>query len=501
MFKKNKKLVAIAVAILIVLIIGGFLAFGDANVNGHTAVVTRGDISQQVSVTGRLEPVDDVSLSFNRSGKVTEVRARVGDLVKSGQVVAVLDHRSALIELEEAKVAYQDLVNVDELDVIKAENTVKADEAALASSYDDARAALSAESKVLNDSVNSLDDLFSSDGYLTSVNFGAGAIAKTRRNAAESLFADFQRSLRSFSKIYDGGFISNDQAKIESALAELYQVSTLGARATKEAKDLVIYLKEREYGDEAEAEEAYEAVSDLALSVDDAVDQVFEARDAILQNKRSLAEAKLDLADVVNGPDSTDLRSSQLAIQQKEKEYSDYFITSPIAGVITKQEAEVGEQASAGEVVVAVISADRLQIEANVPEIDIGRVALGYPVDIVFDAFPDEHFTGQVVVVDPAQTVIDGVVNFKVTITLDRDSSVLRSGLTANITIKSNLVTDVVMVPRAALVEQDGAYFVTVVNGRQTEKRSVTVGALGQIGNVEIVNGLAPGEVVLLGEE
>lgn len=500
MLKKNKKFVWPTVTILAAILIGGslILAFGGNGAEGQTALVARGDIGQQVSVAGTLKPVEEVELSFNRSGKVVQVLADVGAKVEAGQTIVRLDNRDAAIELEEAKIAYEDLVKVDPLDATKARNEVQEFEADLASSYDAARAILSSEIKELNDAVNTLDDLFSSDGYLSSINFNAGSIPEERRDDAEKSFNKSKQAVKDFLKTYQSSFASSDPKIIQSTITELYQVATICSGAVKEAKDIVTYLKEQEYGDEEEVEEAYESVSDLAVLVSDSVDNIFTAKNDVLNNERLLSEAKLDLADLLDGPDATDLRSSRLAIQQKEKDYSDYFLTSPIGGVVVTQEAKVGEQVSSGSVIVSVISANNLEIEANVPEVDIARVAVGYDVDINFDAFPDEHFTGKVVMIDPAQTVIDGVVNFKVTISLDTPGEKLKSGLTANIEIKSVLAQNVLLVPRAALIDRAGNYFVNVISGRQIEERQVEIGAIGQIGNVEVVSGLTEGEMVLV---
>lgn len=500
MLKKNKKFVTISVAVMIAIIIGGFLLINRNGVDGQTAVVIRGDITQVVSVTGSLKPVDEVELSFNRSGKVAEVLVGVGDNVDIGQVVVRLDNRDAAIALEEAKVDYEDLVNINPLDITKAQNDVKEYEADLASSYDDARSTLSLEIKELNDVVNGLDDLFSQDGYLASNSYGMSGVAKDRRDLAEDRYYDAQKAVKDFLKIYQADFSSNDPSVVEAALTELYTVATICAEAAKQAKDITTYLKERDYGDPAGAEAAYETVSDLAVAANDSVDNVFMARDSIDNTKRLLSEADLDLADLVDGPDFTDIRASKLAIEQKEKDFSDYFLISPIAGVITRQDAKVGEQVSSGVSVVSVISADKLEIEANVPEVDIGRVAVGHDVSIIFDAFPEESFSGRVIMIDPAQTVIDGVVNFKVTIALDMLNDKLRSGLTANVEIKSVLAQDILLVPRAAVVDRDSAYFVSVVEGNRVVERQVKTGVFGQIGNVEVLQGLNEGEVVLIGQ-
>ena len=95
-------------------------------------------------------------------------------------------------------------------------------------------------------------------------------------------------------------------------------------------------------------------------------------------------------------------------------------IYSPINGTVTLQDAKLGEVAIINEALISVLSVGNWKIEAKVPEVSVGRVTVGNKVEINLDAFPDENFSGTVTYLEPAETVIDGVVYFKVTIILTK---------------------------------------------------------------------------------
>jgi HlyD family secretion protein len=178
-------------------------------------------------------------------------------------------------------------------------------------------------------------------------------------------------------------------------------------------------------------------------------------------------------------------------------------LRSPIAGVITKQDAKLGQivtvttSAVANSALISIISQNRLEIETNVPEVDIGRVSTDNPVAITFDALLGETFSGKVVKIDPAETVVEGVVNYKVTILFNDGDNRVKSGLTANLSIKTASKTDVLTLPQYAIVEKDAGTFVRVPVAGGFRDDAVTLGLRSADGTVEIITGVTEGETVV----
>ena len=80
--------VAIPAIIVIVLGVGGyFLFWRDSEPAREIAVAKRMDIRQEVSVTGRVEPIESVDLSFEKSGRVRRVLVGVGERVSPGMIL------------------------------------------------------------------------------------------------------------------------------------------------------------------------------------------------------------------------------------------------------------------------------------------------------------------------------------------------------------------------------------------------------------------------------
>ncbi|MEN9341911.1 MAG: hypothetical protein RIQ54_167, partial [Candidatus Parcubacteria bacterium] len=174
------------------------------------------------------------------------------------------------------------------------------------------------------------------------------------------------------------------------------------------------------------------------------------------------------------------------------------YIRSPINGIVTKQDAKLGEIATAGNALISVISSSNLQIESNVPEVDIGKLAIGNSVSITLDAFPGETFSGHVVAIDPAETIVDGVVNYKITVSFDELHEKIKSGLTANLRIVAQKKEGVLVLPQYAILENDNGSFVRIYDEarRVTTDVPVFLGIRSSNGTVEIISGASEGQQV-----
>jgi len=139
-----------------------------------------------------------------------------------------------------------------------------------------------------------------------------------------------------------------------------------------------------------------------------------------------------------------------------------------------------------------------------VEESDMSGVAVGNRVEIVFEALPDDTFTGEVIRVDPALVTVDRTLAVQAWASVDLAShpANLLGGMNAEIEVISAESTDTLLVPVQALRELgEGQYAVFVMQpDGEMELRPVEVG-LQDFVNAEIVSGLEMGEIVSTGVE
>jgi len=130
-------------------------------------------------------------------------------------------------------------------------------------------------------------------------------------------------------------------------------------------------------------------------------------------------------------------------------------ITSPIDGVVTARNVDVGQTvaASFSAPTLFVIAADLsdMQVNASIDESDVGQVRAGQPVTFRVDAYPSETFEGRVRQVRLDPTTVQNVVTYSTIIDAPNPALLLKPGMTANVTIEVARRGDVVRVSNAAL--------------------------------------------------
>ena len=194
--------------------------------------------------------------------------------------------------------------------------------------------------------------------------------------------------------------------------------------------------------------------------------------------------------------------SASASLEYYRSQLEDYTLKAPTDGKITFVNYSVGEQTSSTKAVVSMLGENKFYIEVDIPESDIAKVKVGNQVAITLDAYSDDvKFEGQVILIYPAETVIQDVVYYKVKVELNESTYEIKSGMTANCDILTDHRENVLTMPARALQERNGRQFVRIlVNGKPAE-RDVTVGLRGDEGEIEVISGLNAGDKVIILEK
>jgi HlyD family secretion protein len=176
------------------------------------------------------------------------------------------------------------------------------------------------------------------------------------------------------------------------------------------------------------------------------------------------------------------------------------YIYAPISGTIIKRNSDPGEIAIYNSTILTVAEGE-MEIEADVPESDIIKVSLGQKADISFDAFPvDAIFEAEIIKIEPASTIIQEVVYYKVKLKLDNIDEKVKTGMSCDVDIKTAERKDVVAIPLRAVKTEGDKKYVEILKDEKnniTEKVYVATGLEGDDGIVEIKSGLNGGEKVI----
>lgn len=197
---------------------------------------------------------------------------------------------------------------------------------------------------------------------------------------------------------------------------------------------------------------------------------------------------------------AADLERATAALQSALVDRSFAVITAPISGIVASVATQEGETVAAGlsaPTFLTIVDLGRLQVNAFVDEVDIGKVKAGQLATFTVDAFPARDFSGRVAAIYPSATIQDNVVKYVVAVDIaDGYAGLLRPEMTASVRIRVDERT-VLAIPARAIRREDGASVAFVwANGRPVS-RAIRIGWRDGPW-AEIVQGLQEGERVLL---
>lgn len=502
----------IPLALALAALAGGALYFFNVRKSAVEFIpVARMSLSEEVSGSGAVQPTETVDLAFERSGKVSSVNAAVGQAVEKGQVLVTLDGSDLLAEKAQAEAAVAAAAaNLAQKKTGARPEEIAIDQAAI----DSAAAALSqAEANAVETAENSysasdsaihgtVDQFFSNPRSITpqllfsTSNPQNELDVEAGRVLIEQMFSKWEASNAALqtgsdlSAALEGS--GDDLSAVATFLDKVLLALETAASSNLPASSITLYQSE---------------VAQARASVQSAASSVIAAEAALKTAAGGLAEAKGKLA-LDKAPGTADeIAAAASAVEQADANVQNLqallaktVMRAPFSGTVTRADAKVGEIAVPGAPLVSLISNERFEVELYVPEVDVGRLAIGDSADVTLDAYGGaRHFSAAVVAIDPAETMRNGVPAYKTTLQFSQDDPLIKSGMTANVRITTGSASNVLAVPAQAIITRGDKKFVLVEEASTTRAalREVTLGVRGSNGFVEVTEGLSEGERIV----
>lgn len=487
---------------LVLVIAIAFYAFSGKNETSKISVVrvTVGDLSQTVKATGQVTSSTDLSLSFNKTGIVKSVKVAVGDKVKKGQILATLDQASEIAAITQAQGmlasakakmsrvkegATGEEVNLARVALTNAkrdyDNSKKSQEQAVKSAYE----------AMLNSTPEAIPSGSTSD-YLPAPTVSGSYTLNKEGDIILNVYNASNSAYMNMSGVATGS------VAVSTTIAQGLGNSGLSIKFPSSANFVgttwVIHLPNTKASNYAANKNAYDQALKTQESVLSSAQSLVDSRTAELALKQAQArQSDIDQAQA-------DIVSAEGGLQAAQARYEDTVIRAPEAGTITKVDVKYGEQSDVQKQAIVLQDIDNLYIEADINESNISTVALGQSVAVTFDAFGKEKkFNGTVAHIDPSSVTTDGVVNYKIKVSLQEKDGAIRPGMNSEITILALTKTNAISIPKAAVTTKDGVstvHFVSNVEEKTYTDRIVKTGILGDGNRIEITEGLASGDSV-----
>ena len=208
---------------------------------------------------------------------------------------------------------------------------------------------------------------------------------------------------------------------------------------------------------------------------------------------RQLADQKLISANDIDQI-KFDLENARAANRLANLELSYANVLAPISGVVAQRSIKPGNFVQINTPIFRIVDTSRLEATLNVPERELETLKPGLPVSLQVDALPGKTFSGTV---DRVAPVVDaGSGTFRV-ICAFQGGGLLQPGMFGRMQIDYDQRADALVVPRIALLDDEGDPAVFAIRGGKAVRVPVKLGYLDGAW-AEIRNGIKPGEQVVV---
>lgn len=218
------------------------------------------------------------------------------------------------------------------------------------------------------------------------------------------------------------------------------------------------------------------------------------ARMQQLWQQQLIARVELEQAQTEADRWTAEVDRLRADLQVVQSERRETRVRAPFTGVVSQREVDRGAYVTAGQELATLYQVNPLELEFYLPERHIGQVRRGQEVAVTVASHPDRRFRGQVNFVAPA--VREATRDFLVKAALPNADGALKPGSFATALVTVDVRAARPVVPEEALVATRLGYLVFTVQDGVARAREVRTG-LRQAGQVEIVEGLEPGDVVV----
>ena len=502
MKKRPKKIInkwTITIVVIILILVGYYLSHRNKAPSFESTTVVVGNVIEKVGVTGQVLPVDKADLSFEKSGVVKKLYVIVGDKVKRGDHLASLDNADDLAALQSQQAQLAELSR----GLRPAEYS--ADQAAVTL----------AKTNLTNARTTGVNAL--RDGYVkvqTAIVSGADAFFDNPQSSNPTInistySADFARNIGEerlvVTESLDGWQTiiasASSTSDIVSLIAEVQGYLGTIKSFMSDLSTTVNALNPSNSGISQSAIDTDIAIMNTAMANLTASITALSAANtsfAAAQSAYDQAVKQFELEQA--GSSAETIASGAAKVAQAQAVVDEDTLLSPIDGTVTSVNPKLGEFVAAGSATISIQSVGDYKVEAYVPEADIAKVAIGDLASSTLDAYGSNiDFPEIVTMIDPAETVLQGVPTYKVTLGFMMPDTRIRSGMTSNIEIYTHEVDGVVEIPYRAVMMNATSTSARVVNpdGQSWTAIPVTVGLKGSNGMIEIVGGLRPGSKVV----
>lgn len=533
--KKKTTTILLVVALFAFIVMGsiGFALFNTFQASAktkaeefkrNTSTVEVGDIRVEVIESGPLEAQKSVEVKSRVSGRVQQLLVDEGDLVTEGQLVAIIDPQETELQVKQNQAQLRGAqagVNRISVEIAQREVTARTNLARAQSRLRQVQLELREQPGLTNAGIRSAEAaLASAEQSLALLVRVTQPNTKTQiRASLDEAKANLTNSQIEFERrrsLLEKGYVSKrefEQAELNLELART-RIQTSEDRLQRLDREQDLERKQAE----ERVKQAKEELNRVRMnSIQDTV-----KREEYKRAQQDVADASAALKDVQaltasRAQQSATVEQLQSVLGDSMRQLGETEIRAPVTGIVTKRTVQLGELVaslssfSSGTPIITIEDRATMKVKLEINEIDVAKLKPGMSAEVKVDAFPDKSFQGRVTKIAPASAPAAGavganpVVKYTVEVTLNSGSPDLKSGMSAQCTMRVLDRTQVVRLLRSYVVtDQDGTTSVLLLKDKDardkqgkpvTEKVKVRLGASSGA-YIEVLSGVKKGDLL-----
>jgi membrane fusion protein (multidrug efflux system) len=191
----------------------------------------------------------------------------------------------------------------------------------------------------------------------------------------------------------------------------------------------------------------------------------------------------------------TAITAAEARRRAAEARLEDLVIRAPFNGRLGTRSVSLGAYVSPGTRITTLDDLSRVRFDFAVPENLLGQVKIGQTGFARSAAYGDRSFEGKVSMIDPRVDPVTRTV--RLTAEIPNPDEALKPGMFLSVALHVTVKDEAVVVPEEAIVGEGLRHLIFVVKDDTVERRVVRIGQRQQ-GQVEIVEGLSPGETIVV---
>lgn len=182
------------------------------------------------------------------------------------------------------------------------------------------------------------------------------------------------------------------------------------------------------------------------------------------------------------------------AVRAAESRLAHTVIRAPFDGQLGLRRVSMGSIVSPSTVITTLDDTSQIKLDFDVPEVFLARLERGLTVTAHSAAWPDLEFHGEVISIDTRVDPVSRTITVRALV--PNEPSRLRAGMFLTVTLLKDDVVSL-LIPEQALIPERSKQFVFVVNDQDLVERREVITGRRRPGQVEILEGLSPGELVV----